>query len=93
MEKVDKDFDIIMQSLKSDPKALVATSNVMQSHMAMSIDPRLSDDPLTALAAVMRHHGIVIKCDTMNITLEVKSYGSDLDFGMEITADDIKPEQ
>jgi hypothetical protein len=58
------------------------------------IDDFMSDDPLTDLAAVMRHH-------KLRFTGGIDSYviiqqGSDLDviFSEQfITADDIKPEQ
>jgi hypothetical protein len=57
-------------------------------------DPRLSSDPLTALAAVMREHDL--EFHTVNgITIGYADAGIiiDIDKNDPLTADDIKPEQ
>ena len=58
MKNTDKDFDALMEILQNDASGLLALSEIMESHMRYSIDPRLSADPLTALAAVMREHDL-----------------------------------
>ena len=56
MSKTDEYFNSLAVRLQHDPAGLLALSQIMESHMRYSIDPRLSSDPLTALAAVMREH-------------------------------------
>jgi len=92
MAKTDEHFKVLMSLLKDNPKGLIAISEIMQSHMAYSIDPRLSSDPLTALAAVMQHHKIAIEnVDGCQLRIHVNGLTTDYvaDF---LDSDDIKPE-
>ena len=61
-------------------------------------DPRLSDDPLTALAAVMRHHKMLIDSTRGHIKILQRKDGFIISGILShdlcvLTADDIKPEQ
>ena len=66
-------------------------------------DSRLSDDPLTALAAVMRHHKMEFVINTTGGCQPVPQFSIDceaeygdlfsIDGFLTLTADDIKPEQ
>lgn len=60
---------------------------------SMCEDQRLSDDPLTALAAVMRHHNLEFATvDGITIAYSDAGIVLDIEKSDPITADDIKPE-
>lgn len=100
MSKTDEYFNSLAVRLKHDPAGLLALSQIMESHMRYSIDPRLSSDPLTALAAFMREHNISIELDhdsemssvTINTGSQELYYIERDDSVGFITSNDIKPE-
>lgn len=85
MSNTDKYFEALAVRLQNDAAGLLALSEIMESHMRYSIDPRLSNDfnsalkalfnhfdvdPLTALAAVMREHDLEIYAGDAIINIE-----------------------
>lgn len=108
MSNTDKYFEALAVRLQNDVSGLLALSEIMESHMRYSIDPRLSNDfncalkaifnhfdvdPLAALAAVMREHNLEIATiDGLTIAYSDAGILIDIDKSDPITADDIKPE-
>lgn len=102
MASTDEHFKILTEIVKSNPKGLCALSEVMQSHMKLSIEPRLSDDPLTALSAVMRNHNLIFEFGRESDSyswIYLGQVGNDIlihkthKYRDSITADYIKPEK
>lgn len=87
--RIDFDFacqdDCLDKMVPSDLRALISERDRLKD------DQRLSEDPLTALASVMRHHRLAIGISNGR----PKIYGDHFTFESHseiLTADDIKPE-
>ena len=97
--KINGCFSSVSARLRNDPPALRSLSEIMESHDRLSIEPRLSSDPLTALAAVMREHNLEIElydykgASCANILSKRHCIFSNVKSRSEkITPDEIKPE-
>lgn len=94
-----------MVTLKEIKEAIECSQELGDDELCFEVlnklqdDPRLSDDPLTALASVMRHHGIEFEVETSDSgipRLEITSLKDhDLSHALYgwhcFSADDIKP--